>query len=84
MGDRIAVLQSHGRLAQVGPPEEVLARPADEFVANFLVDGGQNPACALGVGTVIAGRGRPWQWRGPVGWRFSRSHVCQPGAVARR
>jgi osmoprotectant transport system ATP-binding protein len=36
LGDRIAVLGERGRLAQFGSPEELLARPADEFVASFL------------------------------------------------
>jgi osmoprotectant transport system ATP-binding protein len=36
LGDRIAVLRERGQLAQVGSPEELLARPADEFVASFL------------------------------------------------
>ena len=35
LGDRIAVLEG-GRLRQVGPPQEVWARPAHRFVAGFL------------------------------------------------
>ncbi|TIC79394.1 ATP-binding cassette domain-containing protein [Nocardioides sp. GY 10127] len=36
MGDRIAVFAEGGRLAQHGTPLEVLARPADDFVADFV------------------------------------------------
>ncbi len=36
MGDRIAVFATGGRLAQVGTPAEVLGRPADDFVADFV------------------------------------------------
>jgi osmoprotectant transport system ATP-binding protein len=36
MGDRIAILREGGKLAQYGTPEEILARPADEFVARFV------------------------------------------------
>jgi osmoprotectant transport system ATP-binding protein len=36
LGDRIAILREGGVLAQVGTPEEVLARPADAFVARFV------------------------------------------------
>jgi osmoprotectant transport system ATP-binding protein len=36
MGDRIAILRQGGHLAQYGTPEEILARPADEFVAQFV------------------------------------------------
>ena len=35
LADRIAVLES-GRVAQIGPPQEVYARPATRFVARFL------------------------------------------------
>jgi osmoprotectant transport system ATP-binding protein len=36
MGDRIAILREGGVLAQYDTPEEILARPADEFVAQFV------------------------------------------------
>ena len=36
MGDLVAVMQVGGRLAQFGPPAEILAAPADEFVARFV------------------------------------------------
>ena len=36
MGDRICLLREGGRLAQYGTPEEVLAAPADDFVADFV------------------------------------------------
>lgn len=35
MSDRIAVMRA-GRIIQVGSPEEIYARPADEFVAEFF------------------------------------------------
>jgi ABC-type Fe3+/spermidine/putrescine transport system ATPase subunit len=35
LGDRVAVLRS-GRLEQVGPPEDLYAAPASEFVAEFV------------------------------------------------
>ena len=35
LGDNIAVFAEGGRLAQVSGPEELLARPADDFVAEF-------------------------------------------------
>jgi osmoprotectant transport system ATP-binding protein len=35
MADRIAIFRA-GRLAQFGPPDELLAHPADEFVASFV------------------------------------------------
>jgi len=36
MGDRIAVLQKGGKLAQYAPPAELLAEPANEFVEDFV------------------------------------------------
>ena len=36
LGDRIAVLETGGRLAQLATPAELLANPASAFVADFL------------------------------------------------
>jgi osmoprotectant transport system ATP-binding protein len=36
MGDRIAILREGGVLAQYDTPREILMRPADEFVAQFV------------------------------------------------
>src|SRR5207247_856541 len=36
MGDRIAVLREHGRLAQYATPAELLMAPADGFVEDFV------------------------------------------------
>ncbi|MDQ4052766.1 MAG: ATP-binding cassette domain-containing protein [Actinomycetota bacterium] len=36
MGDRVAVFAAGGRLAQFGTPAELLARPADDFVEDFV------------------------------------------------
>ena len=36
MGDRVAIFQTGGRLAQYGTPTELLAHPADDFVADFV------------------------------------------------
>jgi osmoprotectant transport system ATP-binding protein len=36
MGDLVAVMEVGGILAQFGPPEEILARPASDFVARFV------------------------------------------------
>jgi osmoprotectant transport system ATP-binding protein len=36
LGDQVAVLRVGGRLAQLAPPAELLAHPADSFVAGFV------------------------------------------------
>ncbi len=46
IGDRIAILREGGRLAQVDTPEQILARPADDFVARVRRRG-PRPEAAL-------------------------------------
>jgi osmoprotectant transport system ATP-binding protein len=36
MGDLVAIMQEGGALAQFGPPAEILANPASDFVARFV------------------------------------------------
>jgi osmoprotectant transport system ATP-binding protein len=36
MGDRIAILEAGGRLAQYDTPDHILAHPASDFVARFV------------------------------------------------
>jgi osmoprotectant transport system ATP-binding protein len=36
MGDLVAVMQAGGKLAQFGPPADILANPASDFVARFV------------------------------------------------
>jgi osmoprotectant transport system ATP-binding protein len=36
LGDRIAIMQQGGKVAQYGPPEALLAQPADDFVSSFI------------------------------------------------
>jgi putative spermidine/putrescine transport system ATP-binding protein len=48
MADRVAVF-NHGRIVQVGPPEEIYERPRTRFVADFV--GGAN---VIGPATVRA------------------------------
>lgn len=36
LGDQIAVMQSGGKTAQVGSPQEIIENPADDFVARFV------------------------------------------------
>jgi osmoprotectant transport system ATP-binding protein len=39
LGDRIAILSEHARLAQYDTPAAILAKPADAFVAAFIGSG---------------------------------------------
>ena len=47
MGDRIAILREGGHLAQYATPRELLAAPADDFVARFV--GADRALKALGL-----------------------------------
>jgi len=51
MGDRIAVF-NHGRLEQIGTPEEIYEKPASHFVADFIGETNfvTTPARRLGTG----------------------------------
>jgi len=52
MSDRIAVF-NHGRIEQIGTPEELYDRPATRFVASFIGDTNFVPGRALVVGDGI-------------------------------
>ncbi|MBF4565608.1 ABC transporter ATP-binding protein [Plantibacter sp. VKM Ac-2876] len=42
LGDQVVILQKGGHIAQVGTPAEIVANPADDFVAQFIgADRGQ-------------------------------------------
>lgn len=51
LGDRVAVLD-HGRIRQIGPPQQVYDEPADTFVAGFL---GSPPMNLVPGGGVLGG-----------------------------
>jgi len=54
MGDLVAVMQVGGHLAQFGPPAEILASPASEFVATFVgADRGLKRLSLMRVGDLI-------------------------------
>ncbi|TFC84420.1 ATP-binding cassette domain-containing protein [Cryobacterium sp. TmT2-59] len=36
LGDQVVILREGGRIAQIGSPAEILANPADDFVASFV------------------------------------------------
>jgi multiple sugar transport system ATP-binding protein len=69
MGDRIAILD-HGVLQQVGPPQDVYARPANLFVASFI----GNPPMNTVAGEVT-------RVDGSVGVRIPGGVVEIPGAL---
>ena len=59
ISDRVAVLE-HGRLAQVGAPEDIFRRPQSRFIAEFI--GKTNIVEATATGPDMVARG-PWRLR---------------------
>ena len=54
MGDLVAVMQVGGHLAQFGPPAEILASPASDFVARFVgADRGLKRLSLTRVGDLV-------------------------------
>lgn len=63
LGDEIVILQSGGRIAQRGTAVQIVAAPADDFVARFIgLDAGASDLrieTLDGTRLVLDGRGRP-------------------------
>ena len=85
VGTQVAVLRTGGVLAQIGSPRELLSRPADPFVADFM--GADRQVKLLGLIPASALHQRPLadlpsDWRvdldaagRPTGWRRRGSEV---------
>ncbi|MYW69128.1 ATP-binding cassette domain-containing protein [Streptomyces sp. SID8379] len=78
LGDRIAVFREGGHLVQCAAPAELLARPADDFVADFLgAERGLKLLSLTDLSDVPQGPapdGGPWELaldaaRKPLAWR---------------
>ncbi|MEU5974015.1 ATP-binding cassette domain-containing protein [Streptomyces sp. NPDC047315] len=78
LGDRIAVFRTGGELVQYAPPAQLLARPADPFVADFLgAERGLKLLSLITLAEVAHGpapEGGRWELvlgpgRAPQGWR---------------
>jgi glycine betaine/proline transport system ATP-binding protein len=50
IGDRIAIMEG-GRVVQVGPPEEILQNPADDYVRAFFR--GVDPTNVISAGDIV-------------------------------
>ncbi|MFJ4472675.1 ABC transporter ATP-binding protein [Streptomyces sp. NPDC089424] len=74
LGDRIAIFRTGGHLVQCAPPAELLARPADDFVADFL--GAERGLKLLSLRTLAAVP----QGRAPEGgtWTLALDEARRP------
>lgn len=67
LGDEVVILEKGAQIAQKGSPEQILARPASEFVADFVgtrkgkrrLSLSSQPANKAGEFVVVDGTGRP-------------------------
>ena len=63
LGDRIAILRN-GEVVQVGTPEEIVSKPADEYVQEFVRDA--SPAKVLSAGSIMEPpKELLYSWEGP-------------------
>lgn len=54
MGDQIVILQTGGLIQQIGSPDEILASPANDFVADFVgTDRGLKRLSLMRVGDIV-------------------------------
>jgi len=62
LGDQVVILESGARIAQQGTPEEIISRPASDFVASFIGDTGSKrllrPKTTNGVTVLVDSDGR--------------------------
>ena len=83
MGDRIAILRPGGMLAQYDTPDEILARPADDFVAEFIGDDRALRRLALRtLGDVELDPVPPGAAAGPNGLAHANSATTVRNAVS--
>ncbi|WP_309132554.1 ABC transporter ATP-binding protein [Brevibacterium sp.] len=82
MADRIAILKPGGLLAQYDTPAEVLARPADDFVAEFL--GAERGLKRLALTTVaeVLAAGRDRRGSSPVAAAAGSTEAGNPVSAA--
>jgi osmoprotectant transport system ATP-binding protein len=78
LGDRVAVLKQGGLLAQYAPPAELLADPADDFVARFVgADRGLKRLALMTVGEIGLDEAVTGRVGEPVGHARERASAAQ-------
>ena len=81
LGDRIAIFRTGGHLVQCAPPAELLARPADDFVADFL--GAERGLKLLSLKHPRGRPAGPAPRRRAAPWQLVTSDARQAAGLAR-
>jgi iron(III) transport system ATP-binding protein len=67
LSDRIAIMDDHGRIRQIGTPYEIFEKPVDAFIFNFMGIANFLPVRQVG-GAFLVGKGeQPIPWEAPKG-----------------
>lgn len=81
ISDRMAIMDSAGKIRQIGTPEEIYEKPADLFVfnfmglANFVEVNEKNGVLCAGIGD------QPIPWPAPQGQAKNWIGACRPSDV---
>jgi iron(III) transport system ATP-binding protein len=81
LADRIAVMDKTGRLRQIGTPQEIYERPADDYVFRFLGVANFLTVARDGDGWVVGERREPWVGPTPQSHGAHLSAAFRPGDV---
>jgi iron(III) transport system ATP-binding protein len=65
ISDRLAIMDGHGRIRQIGTPWEIFERPADAFVFNFMGTANFVPVRREGDAYLVGGGSQPVNWENP-------------------
>ena len=67
ISDRLAIMDEHGSIRQIGPPAEVFERPADRYVFQFMGLANFLTVRRTADGLFVAGGDQPFPWQPPGG-----------------
>jgi iron(III) transport system ATP-binding protein len=67
ISDRIAIMDDHGKIRQIGTPYEIFEKPVDAFIFNFMGIANFLPVKAAGNGYTVGTGSQLVPWEGPQG-----------------
>lgn len=81
IADRIAVMDEHGRLRQIGSPEEIYEQPVDDFVFRFLGIANFLPVRRYGEELRVSDQPARWKVLPPAHFGNTLTAGFRPGDV---